>query len=161
MRSVIVLTALNYFTHPFKFTMKVLLPEFWVIQCGETEFEIGCKHSVREFAFRKSDFGKLAFRSLLLESFKKSCFERTSGEPAFREHAFGESAFGELSNNYRQKPLFFHENKKHRKNCKCCPLHSLFNGHIVSVNTVLLNCQKCNLCLKCPISGQKSLGYLF
>ena len=44
--------------------------------------------------------------------------------------------------------------KKHRKNCKCCHHHSLFNGHNVNVNIVVLNCQKCNQC-------HKSLGLIF
>ena len=50
---------------------------------------------------------------------------------------------------------------KHRKNCECCPRHSLFKGHNVIVNIVVLNCQKCNQCLKCQVSGHKSLGLLF
>ena len=50
---------------------------------------------------------------------------------------------------------------KHRKNCECCPRHSLFNGHNVIVNIVVLNCQKCNQCLKCQVSGHKSQGLLF
>ena len=50
---------------------------------------------------------------------------------------------------------------KHRKNCECCPGHSLFKGHNVNVNIVVLNCQKCNQCLKCQVSGHKSLGLLF
>ena len=29
--------------------------------------------------------------------------------------------------------------KKHRKNCECCPCHSLFKGHKVIVNIVVLN----------------------
>ena len=39
--------------------------------------------------------------------------------------------------------------------------HSLFKGHNVIVNIVVLNCQKCNQCLKCQVSGQNSLGSLF
>ena len=31
---------------------------------------------------------------------------------------------------------------KHRKNCECCHHHSLFKGHNVTVNIVVLNCQK-------------------
>ena len=31
---------------------------------------------------------------------------------------------------------------KHRKNCECCHHHSLFKGHNVNVNIVVLNCQK-------------------
>ena len=50
---------------------------------------------------------------------------------------------------------------KHRKNCKCCPCHSLFKGHNVIVNIVVLNCQKCNQCLKCQVSGHKSSQSLF
>ena len=50
--------------------------------------------------------------------------------------------------------------RKHRKNCECCPRHSLFKGHNVIVNIVVLNCQKCNQCLKCQVSGHKSLGLL-
>ena len=49
---------------------------------------------------------------------------------------------------------------KHRKNCECCPHHSLFKGHNVNVNIVVLNCQKCNQCLKCQVSGHKSLESL-
>ena len=50
--------------------------------------------------------------------------------------------------------------KKHRKNCECCPRHSLFKGHNVNVNIVVLNCQKCDQCLKCQVSSHKSLGLL-
>ena len=32
--------------------------------------------------------------------------------------------------------------EKHRKNCECCHHHSLFKGHNVTVNIVVLNCQK-------------------
>ena len=39
--------------------------------------------------------------------------------------------------------------KKHRKNCECCPCQSLFKGHKVIVNIVVLNYQQCNQCLKC------------
>ena len=48
--------------------------------------------------------------------------------------------------------------KKHRKNCECCPRPSFFKGHNVIVNVIVLNCQKCNQCLKCQVSGHKSLG---
>ena len=41
---------------------------------------------------------------------------------------------------------------KHRKNCECCPLHSLFKGHNVNFNIVVLNCQKCNQCLRSQVS---------
>ena len=50
---------------------------------------------------------------------------------------------------------------KHRKNCECCPRHSLFKGHNVNVKIAVLNCQKCNQCLKWQASGHKSLGLLF
>ena len=50
---------------------------------------------------------------------------------------------------------------KHRKNCECCHHHSIFKGHNVIVHIVVLNCQKCNQCLKCQVSGHKSLGLLF
>ena len=43
--------------------------------------------------------------------------------------------------------------KKHRKNCECCHHHSLFKGHNVNVNTIVLKCQKCNQCHKCQVSG--------
>ena len=36
------------------------------------------------------------------------------------------------------------------KTLQCCPRHSLFQGHKVIVNMV--NCQKCNQCLKCQVS---------
>ena len=36
-----------------------------------------------------------------------------------------------------------------------CPCHSLFKGHKVIVNNVVLNCQQCNQCLKCQVSGHK------
>ena len=42
---------------------------------------------------------------------------------------------------------------KHCKNCKCCPRHSLFKGHKVIVDIVVLNCQQCNQCLKCQVSS--------
>ena len=51
--------------------------------------------------------------------------------------------------------------EKHRKNCECCHHHSLFKGHNVIVNIVVLNCQKCNQCLMCQVSGYKSLALLF
>ena len=35
------------------------------------------------------------------------------------------------------------------------PCHSLFKGDNVNVNIVVLNCQKCNQCLKCQVSGHK------
>ena len=37
-----------------------------------------------------------------------------------------------------------------------CPRHSLFKGHKVIVNNVVLNCQQCNQCFKCQVSGHKS-----
>ena len=39
--------------------------------------------------------------------------------------------------------------------------HSLFKGHNVIGNIVVLNCQQCNQCLKCQVSGHKSLGLLW
>ena len=33
--------------------------------------------------------------------------------------------------------------------------HSLFKGHNVNVNIVVLNCQKCNRCLKCHLSQKR------
>ena len=51
--------------------------------------------------------------------------------------------------------------KKHCKNCECCPRHSLFKGRNVIVNIVVLNCQTCNQCLKCQVSGHKSLELLW
>ena len=50
---------------------------------------------------------------------------------------------------------------KQCKNCECCHNHSLFKGHNVNVNIVILNCQKCNQCLKCQVSGHKCLGLIF
>ena len=50
---------------------------------------------------------------------------------------------------------------KHRKNCECCHHHSLFKGHNVTVNIVVLNCQKWNQCLKCQSSGHQSLKLPF
>ena len=44
---------------------------------------------------------------------------------------------------------------KHLKNWECCPCHSLFKGHKVILNNVVLNCQQCNQCLKCQVSGHK------
>ena len=38
---------------------------------------------------------------------------------------------------------------------KSCPCHLLFKGHKVIVNNVVLNCQQCNQCLKCQVSGHK------
>ena len=40
---------------------------------------------------------------------------------------------------------------KHHKNCECCPCH-LFKV-TMSAEIVALNCQKCNQCLKCQVSG--------
>ena len=50
---------------------------------------------------------------------------------------------------------------KHRKNCECCHHHSVFKGYNVNVNIAVLNCQKCNQCLKCQVSGHKCLGLIF
>ena len=44
---------------------------------------------------------------------------------------------------------------KDRKNCECCH-KSAFKGHNVIVHIVVLNCQKCNQCPKCQVSGNKS-----
>ena len=41
------------------------------------------------------------------------------------------------------------------------PCHSFFKGHNVIVNTFVHNCQKCNQCLKCQVSGHKSSQSLF
>ena len=46
--------------------------------------------------------------------------------------------------------------KKHPKNCECCHHHSVFKGHNVIVHIVVLNCQKCNQCLKCQVSGHNN-----
>ena len=46
--------------------------------------------------------------------------------------------------------------EKHRKNCECCHHHSVFKDHNVIVHIVVLNCQKCNQCLKCQVSGHKN-----
>ena len=54
-----------------------------------------------------------------------------------------------------------HFQSKHRKNCECCPRHSLLKGHNVTVNIVVPNCQKCSQCLKCQVSCYKSLRLLF
>ena len=51
---------------------------------------------------------------------------------------------------------FQEEYSKHRKNCECCHHHSIFKGHNVIVHIVVLNCQKCNQCLKCQVSGHKN-----
>ena len=40
-------------------------------------------------------------------------------------------------------------------------LRMLCPRHNVNVNIVVLNCQKCNQCLKCQVSGDKSPGLLF
>ena len=49
----------------------------------------------------------------------------------------------ELDFNGTIKPL------KHRNNRECCPVAQ---GHNVIVHIVVLNCQKCNQCLKCQVS---------
>ena len=43
---------------------------------------------------------------------------------------------------------------KHRKNCECCPCHSLFKGHKVIVYIIVLNCQQCKQFLefKCQVT---------
>ena len=51
--------------------------------------------------------------------------------------------------------------QKHRKNCECCHHHSLFKGNNVIVHIDVHNCQKCNQCLKCQVSGHKCLGLIF
>ena len=59
------------------------------------------------------------------------------------------------------KTIIATNDNKHRKNCECCHHRSLFKGHNVNVNIVVLNCQKCNQCLKCQVSGHQSGGLLF
>ena len=80
----------------------------------------------------------------------------------------GHRSLGSLFNVKKQKWLseslsqwVTRPHQKHRKNCECCHHHSLFKGHNVNVNIVVLNCQKCNQCLKCQVLGHKSLGLLF
>ena len=41
------------------------------------------------------------------------------------------------------------------------PCHSLFKGHNVIVDIVVLNCQKCIQCHKCQVSGHKYRGLPF
>ena len=60
---------------------------------------------------------------------------------------FGNSAHFQVNKVYNA-------NIKHRKNCECCPCHSLIKGHNVIVDIVVLNCHKCNQC-------HKSLGLIF
>ena len=74
-----------------------------------------------------------------LRSDKESFCQRCSSLLTFYEEMNGEY-------------LYFP--KKHCKNCECCPRHSLFKGHNV------LNCQKCNQCLKVQVSSHKFLGLL-
>ena len=74
-----------------------------------------------------------------LRSDKESFCQRCSSLLTFYE---------EMNDEYLYFP------KKHRKNCECCPRHSLFKGHNV------LNCQKCNQCLKVQVSSHKFLGLL-
>ena len=70
--------------------------------------------------------------------------------------------FETMTTTFRTKVFLASEEEnrmiKHRKNCKYCHHHSLFKGHNVNVNIVVLNCQKSNQCLKCQVSGHKSLG---
>merc|ERR1712051_50630 len=54
--------------------------------------------------------------------------------------------------------IFSRFKKKHRKNCECCHHHSVFKGHNAIVHIVVLNCQKCNQCLKCQVSGHQKLS---
>ena len=49
----------------------------------------------------------------------------------------------------------FSYEEKHRKNCECCHHHSVFKGHNVIVHIVVLNCQKCNQCLKSQVTSLK------
>ena len=39
---------------------------------------------------------------------------------------------------------------------ECWSCHSLFKGHKVIVSIVVLNCQQCNQCLKCQVSGHSN-----
>ena len=47
-----------------------------------------------------------------------------------------------------------HSHTKHRKNCKCCPFHSLFKGHYEWWGCCSQLPEKCSQCL----IGYKSLG---
>ena len=42
---------------------------------------------------------------------------------------------------------------KHRKNCECCPVSQLIVRYWMIVWIQVLNCQKCNQCLKCQVSN--------
>ena len=56
------------------------------------------------------------------------------------------------------EPFSLCQNIARIANAVPCP--SLFKGHNVNVDIVVLNCHKCNQCLKCQVSGHKSLGLL-
>ena len=56
---------------------------------------------------------------------------------------------------FRQNRGYVQRSKKHRKNCEC--RHPSLKSHNVIVNIIVLNCQKCNQCHKCQVSGHKSL----
>ena len=65
-------------------------------------------------------------------------------------HSFWQFGQSLVSNKHREHI------SKHRKNCECCHHHSVFKSHNVIVHIVVLNCQKCNQCLKCQVSGHKN-----
>ena len=60
----------------------------------------------------------------------------------FRREKNFEWPFQEITSQIFRKS--FVHNTKHCKNWECCPRHSLFKGHNVIVNIVVLNCQKQN-----------------
>ena len=61
-----------------------------------------------------------------------------SQQLVFRRHSLPTKYPLAAQTHLRQHLIIIHI--KHRKNCECCPHHSLFKGHNVIVNIVVLNC---------------------
>ena len=122
------------------------------------------RHSFNEQSFSnnkrwKSFSPRFNFEDLIfwgISNFQSQVGEwgRGSHYPWDEKKAPGEETVGE------GRAVLWGEDK-HHKNCKCCPRHSLFKGHNVIVDIVVLNCQKWNQGLKCQVSGHKWLGSLF
>ena len=105
---------------------------------------------------RKNTFKEENERSITGESFIGEIVKERSLDTAAGENGRGEARSQGVPSslpytNQSKKPdnqLLGEPIIKHRKNCVCCPCHSLFKGHKVIVNIVVLNRQQCNQCLK-------------
>ena len=132
------------------------LMHFWQVQSGRLEELPVWSHTKgkREGGRQSNQFEKI-FENAQWR--KASVILGQERERAKEKLSSGEKDFSFTRSQYYARSLT-HPFIKHHKNCECCPRQSLFKGHNVIVNSVVLNC---NWNVKCQVSGHKSLGLLF